>query len=580
MKMWRDGMSNLTLGSLFSGSGGFELAGILCGITPIWASEIEAFPIRVTSKRLPQVTHLGDIHTIHGGDITPVDIITFGSPCTNLSIAGKREGLKGEQSSLFYEAIRIIEEMREVTNGKYPRYAIWENVMGAFSSNQGEDFRAVLESFGRIKDKTLSIPRPKKWRGAGSIVGRNFSIAYRSLDARYFGVPQRRKRIFLVADFDGTSAEKILFESKSLPWDIAQGEGSWQDAPTSATKSTRDTSKGVKVFENHGQDTRYEEVNEVAPTVAATYGTGGNNQPFVVSAFDIRQTSEGTKNQRNNVYETDTSRTLDTSGNLPSSNQGGVAVIQGSMIGRKEENGPRGAGISEEVSYTLNTTDKHAVVYALDRESFNCGSGFARTPGISEDGIHSTLQAQGPGAVGVPIYSSSKASFFMKAEEELANTLVATDYKDPPIVNVKTASQKEVFGTLSANVGEKQWLGNQEAFSGDYHVVEPEYIIRRLTPTECARLQGFPEDWCLDLESLNPSEEEIAFFREVFETHRKIVGKSGKAKTDKQLIKWLQNPYSDSAEYKMWGNGVALPCVVYVLASLVYYEKEEVICEK
>lgn len=255
----------------------------------------------------------------------------------------------------------------------------------------------------------------------------------------------------------------------------------------------------------------------------------------MVSTFDIRQTSEGTKNIRNNVYETDTSRTLDTSGNLPWSNQGGVAVIQGSMIGRKEENGPQGNGINKEVSFTLNATDKHAVVYAFDRESFNCGSGFSRSPGITDKGINSTLNAQGPSAVGVPTYSSSKASFFTLAEEEVANTLVATDYKDPPLIN------------------------------------ETEYVVRRLTPTECARLQGFPDFWYSDLEMGNPTEENISFWSDVFETHRKVMGKSTKQKSRNQIIKWLKNPHSDSVEYKMWGNGVALPCVIYVLESIAYY---------
>ena len=528
-------MNKLTLGSLFDGSGGFPLAGLHCGITPVWCSEIEPFPIRVTTKRLPQLKHYGDISKMNGAKIEPVDIITFGSPCTNLSIAGKREGLEGKQSSLFYEAIRIINEMRCKTNGKYPRFIVWENVPGAFSSNKGEDFRTVLESVARVKDKTISIPQADKWTKSGSIMGDDFSIAWRVLDAQYFGVPQRRKRIFLVADFDGRCADKILFEQQSLPRNITQSQNSWQSSPACSAESTGDAEYKLMAYENHSQDTRYKELTDVAPTVSSTYGTGGNNQPFVVSAFDVRQTSDGTKNVRNNIYETDTSRTLDTSGNPPWSNQGGVAVIQGSMIGRKDENGPKGNGINEDVSFTLNTTDKHAVVYALDRESFNCGSGFARSPGITDDGINSTLNAQGPSAVGVPIYSSSKASFFTLAEEELANTLVATDYKDPPLIN------------------------------------ETEYIVRRLTPTECARLQGFTDDWCSDLETKNPTEEDITFWSEVFETHRKVIGKSTKPKSRNQIIKWLKNPDSDSAQYKMWGNGVALPCVIYVLESIAYY---------
>ena len=152
---------HLTLGSLFSGSGTFEMAGMLSGIVPVWKSEIEPFPIAVTEKRLPFVKHLGDIICINGAEIEPVDIITFGSPCTDLSVAGKRQGLNAARSGLFFQAIRIIKEMRCATNGKYPRFAVWENVTGAFSSNGGEDFRCVLEKLCQVKDADLSVPKPE-----------------------------------------------------------------------------------------------------------------------------------------------------------------------------------------------------------------------------------------------------------------------------------------------------------------------------------------------------------------------------------------------------------------------------------
>jgi len=206
---------NLTLGSLFSGSGGFELAGLLSGIKPVWASEVEPFPIRVTTKRMPFVEHLGEISQIDGGAIEPVDIITFGSPCQDLSIAGTKKGLTGNRSGLFYEAVRIIKEMREKTNGRYPKYIVWENVPGAFSSNKGEDFRCVLESICHIADETVSVPSVKKWQYAGEIVGDGYSVAWRMLDAQYWGVPQRRKRIYLVADFAGGSAGKYYLSQKA-----------------------------------------------------------------------------------------------------------------------------------------------------------------------------------------------------------------------------------------------------------------------------------------------------------------------------------------------------------------------------
>ena len=167
----------LTLGSLFDGSGTFPMMAMLSGIVPVWKSEIEPFPIAVTEKRLPFVKHLGDINSINGAEIEPVDIITFGSPCTDLSVAGKRQGLNAERSGLFFQAIRIIKEMRGATNGKYPRFAVWENVTGAFSSNGGEDFQCVLEELCKIKNTNVSVPKPEKWTKAGNIMGDDFSLS-------------------------------------------------------------------------------------------------------------------------------------------------------------------------------------------------------------------------------------------------------------------------------------------------------------------------------------------------------------------------------------------------------------------
>lgn len=552
--------NELTLGSLFDGSGGFPLGGMLAGITPLWASEIEPFAVRVTTKRLPQMKHYGDVSSLNGAELPLVDIITFGSPCQDMSIAGKRSGLDGSRSSLFYEAVRIIKEMRCATNGKYPRFAVWENVPGAFSSNKGEDFRCVLESLCRVRDETVSVPRHEKWSAAGNIVADGFSIAWRVLDAQYWGVPQRRKRIFLVADFDSECAGKILFESEGLSGYSAEGFKAWQRTTVAIESSSgtagaagfctehsakargigyeEETSSTLRagtvpaaVYENHSQDTRYTELRGIAPTVSSTYGTGGNNQPFVVEdtrCFDVRFTSDGTKNARHNCYETDTSRTIDTGGNSPDSNQGGVAVVavQGSMIGRADKNGPQGSGVNEDISFTLNATDRHAVAFSQDsytKYSENDKCGALRACGGMYGGGSETL-----------VYSTSKNSYHTEAEENLANTLVASDYKDPPTVN------------------------------------SPEYIVRRLTPTECARLQGFPDWWCADLGTDNPTEEELRFWKDVFETHRKIVGGAVKPKSEKQIRAWLKNPHSDSSEYKLWGNGVALPCVFFVLSGIAW----------
>ena len=594
---------NLTLGSLFAGSGGFPLGGLISGITPLWASEIEPFPIRVTTKRLPQMKHYGDVSAQNGADLPPVDIITFGSPCQDMSVAGKRSGLDGERSSLFYQAVRIVKEMRCKTNGKYPRFVVWENVQGAFSSNKGEDFRAVLSSLCKIKSEDYAVPElPNgKWDNAGCIMAEDFSLAWRLFDAQYWGVPQRRKRIYLVADLDGGSAGKILFESEGVSGYTSQGFRSWQGTAGSAEESvgasslclndqggqrmdvTEDFTATLRaasnhpplVFENHSQDTRYKGPLEVAQTVSSTYGMGGNNQPFVLETpktLKIRSGCEGggkgalvqddlsatlgcsndqtlfvpkcygicakdsnsmkSDNPHSGFYEAETSRCLDANGGNPSCNQGGMAVVavQGSMIGRAEKNGPQGSGIGEDVSFTLNTADRHAVAFspeAYDKYVENDTGSSLRASGGMYGGGSETL-----------VYSTSKNSYHTEAEENLANTLVATDYKDPPTV-----------------------------------AEEPQYIIRRLTPTECARLQGFPDWWCDDLGTENPTEEDIAYWSEVFENHRKIMGTSTKPKTEKQIIKWLKDPYSDAAEYKMWGNGVALPNVCFVLAGIVYYSQ-------
>lgn len=616
-------MNKLTLGSLFDGSGGFPLGGLISGITPLWVSEIEPFPILVTKKRLPKVKHYGDISKMNGGEIPPVDIITFGSPCQDMSIAGKRDGLSGSRSSLFYEAIRIIKEMRCKTNGKKPRFIVWENVPGAFSSNKGEDFRAVLEEVCKIKDDHVSVPKPSKWQRAGKILGDDYSVAWRQLDAQFWGVPQRRKRIYLVADFAGWCAGKILFESEGVSGYSKESFRAWQETARSFGKGIVDTVSSGLVFENHGQDSRYTGPLDVAQTVLSTYGTGGNNQPFVVEdakCFDVRFTSEGTKNARQNCYETDTSRTIDTGGNAPDSNQGGVAVVYGicskdsnSMKSANpnsgfykadtsrcldanggnlacnqggmaviEGNGTRpshkGDGFKEsDIMYTLNATEQHGIAYGIGRPAMNQGYNAKFSFQIEEE-VEPTIVAAGPSGVAHPVFSSSKASFFTTAEEELANTLVATDYKDPPIVNDNSSygfypQMKAECITFTKEKSGCLVNGTNPGYQNG--VLEQEYIVRRLTPTECARLQGFPDWWCDGLETEEPTDEEIEFWKDVFETHKKALGKTTKPKTDNQIRKWLKNPHSDSAEYKMWGNGVALPNVVFVLSGIVYYASKD-----
>ena len=224
----------MKLGSLFDGSGGFPLAGALFGIEPVWASEIETFPIKVTKQRFPGMKHLGSVTDINGAEIEPVDIITFGSPCQDLSVAGKQAGIHdGERSSLFFEAIRIIREMRGVSANKYPRFAVWENVPGAFSSNKGADFQAVLQAFADINEGgRMSVPGPPrgKWKRSGMLVGNGWSLAWRLYDAQFWGVPQHRERIYLIADFGSERAGEILFESKGVRWDSEESRKARENA--------------------------------------------------------------------------------------------------------------------------------------------------------------------------------------------------------------------------------------------------------------------------------------------------------------------------------------------------------------
>ena len=284
----------MKLGSLFDGSGGFPLGGIIAGMTPVWSSEIEPFPIRVTEKRLPSVRHYGDVSKLNGADLEPVDVITFGSPCQDMSLAGKRAGLDGARSGLFFQAVRIIKEMR----AKYgrPRFAVWENVRGALSSAGGEDFRRVLEELCRVKDDAADVPRPKKWQSAGLIWGNGYSVAWRVLDAQYWGVPQRRKRIYLVADFDGDSAGKILFDSEGVSGHSEKMQAARKDFARCAQGGAGETvgvlndqggssacNQGgmLVLFDNHSQDSRYNGPLKLSPSLNTQLGTGGNNAPLV-----------------------------------------------------------------------------------------------------------------------------------------------------------------------------------------------------------------------------------------------------------------------------------------------------------
>ena len=268
----------MKLGSLFDGIGGWLVAAVHANIKPIWSSEIEKFCLAVTKKHFPEVLQLGDICKIDGGKIEPVEIICAGSPCQDLSIAGKRGGLNGKRSGLFFRAVDIVRQMRIATDGKFPKYFVWENVTGAITSNGGLDFKTVLEEIAETK---IPMPKSEKWAEAGLVRGGKCEIAWRVLDAQYFGIPQRRKRIFLVADFTGNRATKILFECESVSRNIEESGGE-RKRNSARTENGVDDSDSVKMklYENHGQDSRWKKSDKVSQTVSATFGMGGNNMPI------------------------------------------------------------------------------------------------------------------------------------------------------------------------------------------------------------------------------------------------------------------------------------------------------------
>lgn len=513
----------LTLGSLFDGIGGFPLAAVLSGVTPLWAAEIEPFCIAVTKERFPDMQHLGSVTDINGADIPPVDIITFGSPCQDLSVAGQRAGLDGERSGLFKEAIRIIYEMRNATNGKYPTYIVWENVPGAFSSNKGYDFKTVLEE---ITKTNIPMPSSGKWSNAGMVRSSGITAAWRLLDAQYWGVPQRRKRIYLIGSFGSDYAVEILFKCDSVRRYLAPLGAEGKEASARPRNSVETASRVFDARGNGGGDIaptitgdHCSRINDYAPIVLATQqggaeiafdlcptitaaaGMSGNNQP-VVCLY-----SAGFNGQ-NSVTAAGVDYMEEKTPPIIKNKQTDVFCLQGSMIGREDKNGPQGNGINKNVSFTVNTADRHAVVYALDRASFNQGANAQYDFEISDKGINSTVVAKGPSAVAYKMLCCLR------------------------------------------------------------------WIIRRLTPLECERLQGYPDFWtCLKpKETLDGAE--FSFWRDVMITDKKLKGKQcNKHPTPEQLTKWYKKLECDGSRYKALGNSLAIPCALRVIGYIADFER-------
>ena len=495
------------LGSLFDGSGGFPLAGALCGIEPVWASEVEPYPIAVTRSRFKKMKHLGYISNINGAEIEPVDIITFGSPCQDLSVAGKRAGMKHEsngdeettRSGVFMEAVRIIKEMRKATNGNYPRFALWENVLGAFSSNKGEDFRTVLEELIKIKEPGAVMPAvpAKGWAYADSYCGDGWSLAYRVFDAQYWGVPQRRRRIYLVLDLRGQRAGKILFEREGLRGYFTEGRTPWQTTPTHAQGGSgaddRAREELINIVDSIGGQAErgWPYYEGVSGTLRANVV---DNQMAVAYSEENHPADSRVNIDTSGKVQTLTSRMGTGGGNVPMVLEAHpVYCLQGNGIDRADTAGCNGKGWKEDTSYTLNTIDRPAVVYCTDIGFFN-------------------------------------------SQEDDAPTLLARQYKDPHLVS--------------------------------YPENAVQYIVRRLTPTECARLQGFPDRWGDIEDKTDFSDEEYAFWTEVRCTHAIINGREPKTYGKKQMLTWYNKLHTDIAEYKMWGNGIALPTALYCMQGI------------
>ena len=614
--------SKITMGSLFSGSGGFELAGQMAGIVPVWASEIEPFPLLVTKKRFPDMLHLGDIKKMDGGKIPKVEIITGGSPCQDMSIAGKREGLDGSRSNLFREQIRIVKEMRESDRASgrrgievRPRYMVWENVPGAFSSNKGEDFRCVLEEICRVADAEVSIPRPpkNKWSNSGTIMGDGYSVAWRTLDAQYWGVPQRRKRIYLVADFGGESAPQILFKQDSMRGNFKESIEEREGTPGSPENGTNKSDRANVdcfdisdrrsvvhqsinsptltqkmgtggnnvpiIIENHSQDCRWSirEDGTFQTLLTGQMGTGGNNVPMLIDSvpvtMQIRSGCDG--GGKGPLIQINKSATLTQAQTqtlfIPNTLKEVIPVMDKASR-YKSQKTANGLGIGNEgdPAYTLTTADKHSVAYSIDRAAFNQGANAKYDISIQKD-LAQTLVAKGPSAVmhesfamqGFGEYKSSNVASSLKQRDSKDATDLVVAFKPGTVSRIGGHFYEDgKTGTLRADPGDNQ----QAVICND----DIKYIIRRLTPTECGRLQGFPDGWADSLETENITADDIDYWKLIFQQHTESLVIVKKDKTDNQIKKWLSNPESDTAKYKMWGNGIALPCAAFVMEGIAH----------
>lgn len=544
--------------------------------------------------------HLGDITKIHGDQIEPVDCITFGSPCQDLSIAGRRAGLAGERSGLFMEAVRIIKEMRSSTNGLYPTFAVWENVPGAFSSNGGEDFRAVLEELARVEQPDASIPRPSgrggRWSKAGAIAGNGWSLAWRQLDAQYWGVPQRRKRIALVADFGGQRAAEILFERTGVSGNPDESIKAWKEVAGLAANGTAGNDRvvgqnaytlkirGGCAVGGKGALVQTEKVGTLSTLQDQTVF-----QPIrVTEAIPIntqiatRYISMGERTGLGIGEDGDPAYTLQ------ANHEHGVCYcIAGNIVDRSDTAGANGLGAKEEVGYTLNTIDRHVVAYSINPLSSNSMKSANPHSGFNETNVSKTLDCsdanptknQGGLAIVQPMPIQNKTGTLSpgahagsyNGQDAYNDMLVrcrvfdARGNGDGKIVPTITGDHENRITDYTAIAIERKTF-NEQSFSsykesgkcstlkakagnignGSECLIAEKairWIVRRLTPVECERLQGFPSGWT-DIGDWTDS-------------------------------KGKKHKYADSPRYKALGNSIALPQWFWLVQRMRPYLKEK-----
>lgn len=507
--------------------------------------------------------HLGDITKIHGDQIEPVDCITFGSPCQDLSIAGRRAGLAGERSGLFMEAVRIIKEMRSSTNGLHPTFAIWENVPGAFSSNGGEDFRAVLEELARVEQPDVSIPRPPRggrWSKAGAIAGNGWSLAWRQLDSQYFGVAQRRKRIALILDLGGQRAGEILFERTSLSRHPDPCIPAWKEVTglTANRPAGNDRVVGAGCCCKSGRDAGCgrTETDRAGKSEAAERTS--SDKCCEAAAYTLKIRSGCAGGGKGALVQTEKTGTLSTlqDQTLFQLIQEPTYCISGNMVDRATKQ--NGMGVGENISFTMDTVNRHAVAYGIQEErpeqpvilesnqvhatvsqtgicptlpaSMGLGGGYvpmvtdhpADKPIVFENHAQDTRYKEastcsqtvtarwGTGGGNTPLvavpgqvtsYGIGNGQANAYASKEKSGTLdtmhdaqaVAIEYSG--CLNPWDTQARRVYGedgAFPALPSRETAGGNQQAVLAGQRT---RWIVRRLTPTECERLQGYPDGW-------------------------------------------------------------------------------------